>query len=41
MELGFLSQPLPEGKPEWWRMPFRSALLEALLLLHQEGVGSP
>jgi hypothetical protein len=35
-ELAFLAQPLPAGRPEWWRMPFRGGLLEALLLLHQE-----
>ncbi len=36
MELEFLNRPMPEGKPEWWQMPFRSELLEALLLLHRE-----
>ena len=33
MELRFLSQSLPSGRPEWWRMQFRDSLLEALLLL--------
>ncbi len=32
MELDFLSRPVP-GQPEWWRLPFRDGLLEALLLL--------
>jgi hypothetical protein len=36
MELEFLSRPAPASEPEWWRMPFRDGLLEALLLLHQE-----
>jgi hypothetical protein len=36
MELEFLSRPLPEDKPEWWRLSARNALLEAMLLLHQE-----
>ena len=35
MELAFLSRPVA-GEPEWWRLPFRDGLLEALLLLHQE-----
>jgi hypothetical protein len=34
-ELEFLSRPLPEGQPEWWRLPARNLLLEAMLLLHQ------
>jgi hypothetical protein len=33
MELELLSRPLPVDQPEWWRMPFRDDLLEALLLL--------
>jgi len=33
-ELGFLSPPAPEGKPEWWRMPFRNILLDAMLEMH-------
>ena len=36
MEMSFLSGPAPAGEPEWWRLPFRDGLLEALLLLHQE-----
>jgi DUF1680 family protein len=35
MELDFLSRPAP-GQPEWWRLPFRDGLLEALVLLHRE-----
>ena len=35
MELAFLSRPVA-GAPEWWRLPFRDDLLEALLVLHQE-----
>lgn len=38
-ELALLSQPGPDH-PEWWRMPFRNSLLEALLHLHQELTGS-
>lgn len=38
MELDFLARPLPD--PEWWRMPFRDGLLEALLLLHRELAGA-
>jgi hypothetical protein len=34
-ELDFLARPLPAGQPEWWRMPFRDSLLEALLRLHR------
>ncbi|MSS71202.1 MAG: hypothetical protein EXS64_06915 [Candidatus Latescibacteria bacterium] len=40
MELDFLSRPAPAGEPEWWRMPFRGDLLEALLLLHRALVRS-
>jgi len=31
MELEFRGQILAEGTPDWWRMPYRNALLEALL----------
>ncbi len=34
LELDFLSRPMPAGRPEWWRMPQRNSLLEALLALH-------
>ncbi len=40
MELELLGRALPAGKPEWWRMPFRSDLLEALLLLHRQPDGA-
>ena len=33
MEIEFLSEPLPEGVAEWWRMPFRNQFLAALLAL--------
>ncbi len=36
LEMDFLSGPVPAGEPEWWRLPLRDGLLEALLLLHQE-----
>ena len=32
-ELDALSRPLPEGTPDWWRMPQRNTLLAALLEL--------
>lgn len=36
MEMSFLSGSAPAGEPEWWRLPFRDSLLEALLLLHRD-----
>jgi hypothetical protein len=39
-ELEFLSRPLSDGQPEWWRMYFRNAWIEALLLLHRAITGA-
>lgn len=33
MELEFLSRPMPEDKPDWWRMSFRNEVLKAFLRL--------
>jgi hypothetical protein len=41
IEIGFLSQALPAGRPQWWRMQFRDELLDALLELHAMREGRP
>jgi hypothetical protein len=33
-EIALLGERPPAGQPEWWRLPFRTSILEALLQLH-------
>lgn len=34
-ELAALAQPLPKDRPEWWRLPSRNVLMEAMLELDE------